>query len=531
MVRAALTPSNPGTTPEGAPRVTIDPHFTGDADGVKAELIAAFTRVVDWMFAMSADASIAELERTIWRGLTTSGGLLLAAVLGLRCRSAALGDIEARGLREGQWLFRLDRDYDVKLTSTFGRIEFPSFAWRDRSGPAEVTRTPDLTDVAPLRGRCRSSPLLLEWETRVAIDAPYRKAAETLAYFTHGAVRVEDTTLSAHAVRIGRLIDRAWQYRPPAEIAKLLENRAARDRSGRPVLYASTDACALRRFVDETTAAKWKMANGIRLWCTDARTGETIHLGGEYTWGDCTEVEAAFHDLSRRGILPRDGRYGDLQARIVIVADGQPWILDRVVGWFTEGVAILDPWHLIERIGEDAGKMFGKGTEAAKRWTSQATAILLGERTRTSAEPKPRSGRRNKRRSGPRPLPSGGCPSDTAPARLVEFLRKTKVGEAVAEVRDRLLAFVETNVQRIAYRVFRWRGFAIGSGAMEALHPVAVQCRIKLPGCRWLGETSSSIMALRMLRAAGRWDEFWRRPDLVDRLQEVFARPTPAVAA
>ena len=511
--------------------MTIDPHFTEDTDVVKSELIAAFARVVEWVFAVPNDASMAELERTIWAGLITVGGLLFAAVLGLRCRRRALADIQGRGVRPGRWLFRLDRDYDIKLITTFGRLEFPSFAWRDRSGPTEVTRTPDLSQVAPLRGRCRSSQLLLEWETRVAIDAPYRKAAETLAYFTHGAVRVEDTTLSAHAVRIGRLVDRSWQYRPPAEIAEILRNEAARDRSGRPVLYASTDACALRRFVDETTAAKWKMANGIRLWCTDARTGETIHLGGEYTWGDCTEVEAAFHDLDRLGVLPRSGYFGELQVRIVVVADGQPWILDRVVGWFQEeAIAILDPWHLIQRLGEDAGTMFGKGTEKAKNWTSRATAILLGDRARTSAAPKPRAGRKNKPRSGPRPLPSGACPSDTAPARLLDFLRKTKVVGKLSETQNRLIAFVESNVGRIAYRVLRWRGFAIGSGAMEALHPVAVQCRIKLPGCRWLAETSASIMALRMLRAAGRWDEFWRRPDLVERLRDVFKPPAQETA-
>lgn len=505
--------------------MTIDPHFTGDVEGVKAELVAAFARLVDWVFAMPDDASMAERERTIWRGLGTIGGLLFAAVLGLRCRRRALADIRARGMRQGQWLFRLDRDYDIKLTTTFGRVEFPSFAWRDRSGPAEVTRTPDLSGVAPLRGRCHSSELLLEWETRVAIDAPYRKAAETLAYFTQGAVQVEDTTLSAHAVRIGRLVDRAWQYRPRAEIVEILRNKAARDRSGRPILYASTDALALRRFVDDTTAAKWKMANGIRMWCTDARTGETLHLGGEYTWGDCTEVEAAFRDLDRLGILPRDGRYDDLQTRVVVVADGQPWILDRVVSWFDDPVAILDPWHLIERLGEDAGAMFGKGTDKAKKWTSRASAILLGNRTRTTAEPKPRRGGTKKPRSKARPLPSGGCPADTAPARLLTLLRETQVREAAADVLQRLIAFVEANVHRISYRVLRWRGFSIGSGAMEALHPVAVQCRIKLPGCRWLAETSASVMALRMLRAAGRWDEFWQRSDLSDHLQRVFTRP------
>lgn len=39
----------------------------------------------------------------------------------------------------------------------------------------------------------------------------------------------------------------------------------------------STDAHALRRYVDETWSASWKMVNGIRLWCIDRRSGKVMH--------------------------------------------------------------------------------------------------------------------------------------------------------------------------------------------------------------------------------------------------------------
>ena len=109
---------------------------------------------------------------------------------------------------------------------------------------------------------------------------------------------VEDTTIARHAVMVGNLIDRQWLYRPLAEVREGLAQRATRDtESGKPIMSASTDAHAQRRYVDETWDAEWKMANGIRLWCVDRSTGATIHIGGEYTWGDCGQVGAAFAAL------------------------------------------------------------------------------------------------------------------------------------------------------------------------------------------------------------------------------------------
>jgi hypothetical protein len=43
-----------------------------------------------------------------------------------------------------------------------------------------------------------------------------------------------------------------------------LATQATRDkRTGQPIVYFSTDAHALRRFIDETWHGAWKMANGL----------------------------------------------------------------------------------------------------------------------------------------------------------------------------------------------------------------------------------------------------------------------------
>jgi hypothetical protein len=510
--------------------VTIDPRFTADLDDVKDEMLAAFARVVDWIFATPGTASMRDLESEVWRCVLVIGGMLLSAALARRCRAATLLDVAQRGVPEGQWRFRFDDDYRVTVATTFGRVRVPTFAWRDRSGGREVTRTPAVGTALPLHPHCRSSELLLEWECRAGADAPYRRAAETLGFYSHGAVELEDTTIADHLAKVSGLVDQAWQYKQPEQIAALLRERATRSRSGAPILYVSTDACALRRYVDETTAAAWKMANGIRLWRTDKKTGGTLHLGGEYTWGDCALVREAFVELDRTGVLPRDRRYGDTAVQIVVATDGQPWIHDRIVPWFPGAIAILDPWHLIERFGADAKAMFGEGTKRAGSFVKYAVTVVLGKKERSQAAPKNRRGRRNARLAEARPLPAGARPKDDGPERLLGHVRTMPVPDGAEVVRQRLVAFLEHNLERMRYRVFRWRGFLLGSGAMESLHRTAVQCRIKLPGCRWLPETSEGIFKVRMMAAAGRWDEFWAQPGLTQRLVEAFEPRTVADA-
>ena len=53
-------------------------------------------------------------------------------------------------------------------------------------------------------------------------------------------------------------------------------------------------------------------------------------------------------------------------------------------------------------------------------------------------------------------------------------------------------------------------GYPIGSGEIESAHKGAVQQRLKLPGTWWTVDGANGVLALRLLRANGRWDEYWR---------------------
>jgi hypothetical protein len=345
-----------------------------------------------------------------------------------------------------------------------------------------------------------------------------------LTYFTHGAVRLEDTTIARHLVRLGQLVTRDDMYRTPEEIRAILLEQATRDReTGRPLLNMSSDAHALRRFVDDTWAAKWKMTNGIRLWCEDNKTGQVIHLGGEFTWGDCQEVRAIFEDLIARGILPPDGNYGDdVHAQLVWLSDGMPWFKDHILPLFQDVVVILDVYHLLQAFAAFIVLCFKPKSKQARRWLDRAAELTVGPRPRVKKARRRRGHHKGAVANTPHAHqrhvdPNADPVKQAADLVLMLFEVRTPTKKAQA-AQSRLFNFLYSDPDRINYVAFRARGYQIGSGAMESLHRTGSQLRLKLPGAKWLPHTSQAIFNIRMMRLAGNSDHFWAQPDLEERL-------------
>lgn len=493
---------------------------------VTAELVEAFAQLIEPLFA-SVDSGITpkEAEVQVWTALLKIGRLVLVAVFAALCRRRAEQAVEALGLRTFDVEWRVDESYWITQTTTLGRVRFPVFAFRE---PSQKRTMAPGRETFPLHDRCRSSELLLEWESLLGSEHPFRHAETALTYFTHGAVELEDTTIERHAVRVGASIPRSWLYRPKEEIVEILRDRATRDtETNRPIVYFSTDAHALRRFVDDSWEAPWKMANGIRIWCIDRETDEIVHLGGEFTWGDCHEVARIVCELQRSGILPVAGKYENgLLVRVGLVTDGQQWIEEHILPLFPDAVVILDIYHVFEKLAAAVAAKHGKGTKATRR-VYRRGMDKLGIR--------PRRRRRTRSRRGHSKRPAGaGRRSRKLTDReiagsgrqLLDFVREqtpapnASGSQAFAD----LTRYIEHNLYRMEYGALRKRGFQIGSGAMESLHRTGSQLRLKLPGSRWTKESSQAIFNLRMLARVDRWAEFWNQPDLTTQLVRAFAR-------
>ena len=428
---------------------------------------------------------------------------MLIAVLSLLCLRVTQAAVVERGLTMADVRTRMDNDYIGKLNSTFGKLRFPWFAFRDDEGHTHAPAR----KLFPQRPKMRVTELLLEWECALAADHPFRKAAEALLFFSHGAADVEDTTIERHAVLVGNAIPVEMLYMRSEKLRQVLEKKASRDsETGLPIIYASTDAHALKRFVDENWDPKWKMVNGIRLWCVDRHTDKVIHIGGEFTWGDCHDVAERFKRLQKTGILPVDGNYGDgLTAQVTLCTDGIDWIAEHVLPLFPDAVMVLDPFHVVEQVADTSAKLHPgkKGKAAAKRIVKDGRKALgmRNRRQRTKVRGGPvreRYQRKASAREG-----SGQRLLDDV---LLPLLRTVRRGKKRLL---QLIAYVQRNLYRTHYGELRARGFKIGSGAMESLHRTGSQVRLKRAGCHWTETASQAILNLRMLGLSGRWEDFW----------------------
>ena len=480
---------------------------------VKAHLLDKFSQQLDVLLEAASSGSLRprEAELRTWTAMLAVGQLVLTALFAAMSRRATDDALANEGRVATDVKIRMDRDYWMTVVTTMGRVCFPAFAYR-LDGEVRVPARA----LFPLHRRVCSSELCLEWETLLASDHPFRKAAHALGFFTHGAVDLEDTTVERHAVLVGSRVSREWLYQTPAKIRELLRDKATRDsKTDRPLVYSSTDAHALRRFVDETWRAPWKMVNGIRLWCIDRFTGETIHLGGEYTWGDCHEVARLFVELQRSGHLPADGDYGDgVQAQVVLPTDGLDWIALHVLPLFPGAEVPLDPYHVVEQVADAAAKIYPRAKKKARSLVKRARKAL-GVRDRRSRTVNRKGPRRRLHRN--RHVPYTGSGEELLDLLSPILATLTRAARARFET---LLGYVTGNVHRMAYGDLRNRGYRVGSGAMESQHRFGSQVRLKLAGCRWTPEVAQAILNARMLSLSGRWDEFWKQPDLAARLAQ-----------
>lgn len=72
------------------------------------------------------------------------------------------------------------------------------------------------------------------------------------------------------------------------------------------------------------------------------------------------------------------------------------------------------------------------------------------------------------------------------------------------------LGYLTRFADAVAYESFHNYGYPIGSGEVESAHRSVPQKRLKIPGACWHPESINPMVALRVLRANGWWDAFWK---------------------
>ena len=73
-----------------------------------------------------------------------------------------------------------------------------------------------------------------------------------------------------------------------------------------------------------------------------------------------------------------------------------------------------------------------------------------------------------------------------------------------------MAGFLERYSDSLDYAGFSERGWPLGSGEIESAHRSIPQARLKLPGAWWRPDNVQPMLALRVVRANGWWDDFWQ---------------------
>lgn len=73
----------------------------------------------------------------------------------------------------------------------------------------------------------------------------------------------------------------------------------------------------------------------------------------------------------------------------------------------------------------------------------------------------------------------------------------------------RLVGYITRFRDCINYGSFREKGLPIGSGEIESAHKYVTQKRLKLAGACWRPEHVNPMLALRLVKTNGWWEEFW----------------------
>jgi len=92
--------------------------------------------------------------------------------------------------------------------------------------------------------------------------------------------------------------------------------------------------------------------------------------------------------------------------------------------------------------------------------------------------------------------------------------------------------YFERNEDAVDYAEYRKNGWSSASSEVESAHRHIVQVRLKIPGAWWHPDNVPNILALRMLKANGWWDEYWNqqrkiwKESATQLVQKMQQRPT-----
>ena len=163
-------------------------------------------------------------------------------------------------------------------------------------------------------------------------------------------------------------------------------------------------------------------------------------------------------------------------SRLHIVGDGAPWIAEQVEDKFgIQATYLIDFYHVCEYLAE-AAKICAP-TETQDWMDIQKKLLKNNEYQKVLSN-------------------------------LKACIDSDKIeGEKTAVIACH--RYLSNRINYLDYKAALEQGLPIGSGEIESAHRYIIQKRLKLAGAWWKADNVNAMLALRVLRANGDWDDYW----------------------
>ncbi len=164
-------------------------------------------------------------------------------------------------------------------------------------------------------------------------------------------------------------------------------------------------------------------------------------------------------------------------SQVHALGDGAAWIADQVAERFgTQGRYTVDFFHVCEYLANAAK---GCAPENPKIWLELQKTRLKNNH------------------------------SAAVLAALGAALEPAAVPDRDAPVRA-CHRYLSNRLDHLDYQRALALDYPIGSGEIESAHRYVVQQRLKRPGAWWTPDNAEAMLALRVVRANGKWAAYWR---------------------
>lgn len=224
--------------------------------------------------------------------------------------------------------------------------------------------------------------------------------------------------------------------------------------------------------------------------------GTTVHSEGDWheiRVATVATVDAADNPLERHSrarfldvedvawtlvLLARGAGYQNAKQR-AFIADGAAWLWKLQEAYFPSATAILDWYHLAERVHKATNAVFGQGSDEAKQWAKRLKEELWEGRAGVALT-------------------------------LVHQEHTKARSPTKREAWQEFMTYLENNQHHMDYPRYRELGLPVGSGQVEAQCKTLVGARCKQAGMRnWTYEGAEAVLRLRAAKHDGTFDGLW----------------------